>query len=339
MTITPKISPRVPGAATSSRRWHDKLLLVGLLILVIAGLAGLAAATGWDETVAALKSLSLAGLGLLLLLSLANYLCRGLRWHLFADRLGLKTGLSQNLVHFLGGFAMSVTPGRVGELVRMRWIGRETGWSFEKTAPLVLVDRAADLSAMGILLALSISLSTTGVAGAAPVAALALVAAVIATRPGLLRAVAGISHRLSGRRFPRIFGRVRRAATSLKAFSTPSVLLIAGALGTVGWLAEGYAFHLLLGWMGADVSFWTAVGIFVFATLAGGLTGAPGGLGGAEVAMVALLVFHGVAPEIAGAATLVIRVTTLWFAIGIGLIIFPFAEHRSKRAQENALET
>ena len=57
MTITPKNSPRVPGAATWSRRWRDKLLLVGLLILVIAGLAGLAAATGWDETVAALKSL------------------------------------------------------------------------------------------------------------------------------------------------------------------------------------------------------------------------------------------------------------------------------------------
>ncbi len=303
------------------------------------GLIGLAAATGWGETIAAITSLSLSGLALLLALSLLNYVLRGLRWHLFANRLGLNTSIFQNFLHFLGGFAMSVTPGRVGELVRMRWIGRETGWSFEKTAPLVLVDRAADLSAMAILLALSVSLSTTGIKGAAPVALLALLAAVVATRPSLLHHAAGILHQITGRRFPRLFGRIRRASNSLRAFSTPSALLAAGGLGTLGWMAEGYAFYLLLNWMGAEVGLWTSVGIFIFATLAGGLTGAPGGLGGAEVAMVALLILYGVPAEIAGPATLVIRVTTLWFAIAIGLAIFPLAEHRSKRTRDHALET
>lgn len=339
MSTSPKPFPRVPDAAASPRRLRDWMLLAGLLALVVIGLAGLAAATGWQETVDALASLSFGGLAILLVLSLVNYLFRGLRWHLYANRLGLSTGYAQNMLHFLGGFAMSVTPGRVGELVRMRWIGRETGWSFERTAPLVLVDRAADLSAMAILLALSLSLSTTGIAGAAPVAVLALAAAIIATRPALLRRVANLFHAISGRRFPRLFARVRRAATSLKSFSSPSVLIIAGLLGTVGWLAEGYAFYLLLDWLGADIGFWTAVGVFIFATLAGGLTGAPGGLGGAEIAMVALLILYGVPAEIAGPATLVIRVTTLWFAIAIGLIVFPFAEHRSKRAQAHALET
>ena len=28
---------------------------------------------------------------------------------------------------FVGGFAMTVTPARVGELVRMRWLARESG--------------------------------------------------------------------------------------------------------------------------------------------------------------------------------------------------------------------
>ena len=63
-------------------------------------------------------------------LSLINYGLRGLRWHVFASRLGLGTGVFQNLRHFVGGFAMSVTPGRIGELIRMRWIKRETGWAF-----------------------------------------------------------------------------------------------------------------------------------------------------------------------------------------------------------------
>lgn len=331
---TSPYSPRVPSAATPSRRWRDVALLFGLFLMVIAGLAGLAAATGWEETIEGLKRMTALQMSALLALSLVNYLFRGLRWHLFARRLGLHLGLGGNIRHFLGGFAMSVTPGRVGELVRMRWIRRETGWPFESTAPLVLVDRAADLAAMAILLAISVTQTMSGISGAAPVALLALIAAIVATRPVLLKAVGDTGFRVSGKRFPRIFARVRRAARSLNAFAGPTTMLLAGGLGMIGWLAEGYAFYLLLGWMGADIDLWTAVGIFIFATLAGGLTGAPGGLGGAEAAMVALLALRGVPLEIALPATLIIRVTTLWFAIGIGFAVFPFAERHSKKAED-----
>lgn len=338
MSITPNTSPRVPNAAaSSSRRWRDAALLGGLLLLVVSGLAGLAAATGWDETWGALTSLSLLEIMVLLALSLANYFTRSLRWHLFATRLGLANGLLQNTRHFLGGFAMSVTPGRVGELIRMRWLRRETGWSFERTAPLVLVDRAADLAAMAILLALALALSTSGMKGGLPVVVLALGAAIVVTRPNLLYKVAGLGHQITARKFPRLFARLRRASQSLRAFSGPSMILIAGGLGLVGWLAEGYGFHLLLVWLGADIGLWKAVGIFIFATIVGGLTGAPGGLGGAEATMVALLALDGVPLEIAVPATLVIRVTTLWFAVLIGLAVFPVAEHHSKKAQ-HALE-
>lgn len=328
-------SPRETSAAASSRRWRDLALPIGLVLLVLGGLVGLAAATGWDETTAALKRLTAGELGALLALSLANYLLRSLRWHLFARRLGLQTGISQNTRHFLGGFALSVTPGRVGELVRMRWIRRETGWSFARTAPLALVDRAADLSAMALLLAVSLTLSATGMIGGPPIVLLALIVAFVATRPTLLKNVGNIGHRISGRRAPRAFVLVRRAARSLEAFTGPRTLLLASILGSLGWFAEGYAFHLLLHWMGADIGIWISVGIFMLATLAGGLTGAPGGLGGAEAAMVTLLAIQGVPLEIAVPATLIIRVTTLWFAILIGMFVFPFAEKKSKKARDD----
>lgn len=325
--------PRVTDAAAGPRRWRDALLLGGLLLLVLVGLGTLAAATGWEATKSAVLKLTLPEVALLLGLSLVNYFARGFRWHLFARTLGLPISLAGNLIHFLGGFAMSVTPGRIGELVRMRWIGRETGWSFDKTAPLVLVDRAADLAAMAILLSIGVAVSANGVAGAYPVALLGLIGAFMATRPDILKACGDALHRMTGRRLPKFFARVRRAARSLSAFNNPMMLVVAGLLGLVGWFAEGLAFHLLLLWMGADIGLWTAITIFTFATLAGGLTGAPGGLGGAEAAMVALLVFQNVPLEVAAPATLIIRVTTLWFAIAIGIGVFPIAEKQSKKAK------
>jgi len=315
----------LPDLAPRPRRGRDMLLVGGLVALVQAGLAGLAAATGWEETRAQLARLTLAQVSLLLVLSLANYALRGLRWHLFARRLGLPTGLPRNFLHFTGGFAMAVTPGRVGELVRMRWLRRETGWPFARTAPLVLVDRASDLAAMAILIGLGVAASAGGMAGAVPVALMGLVLAFVATRPTLLDAAAGLGYRMTGR-FARLFARVRSAARSLGRFTHPGVIGAGLVLGILGWAAEGLAFHVLLLALGTDIGLAKAIAIFTFATLAGGLTGAPGGVGGAEAAMIALLSLEGVPPETSVPATAVIRITTLWFALGIGLVAFPLAE-------------
>lgn len=311
-----------------SRRLRDRLLLAGLLALVGLGLVGLAAKTGWEETLAQLGRVGFAQIAALLGLSLVNYVFRGLRWHLLARRLGLQTTLAQDLRHFLGGFAMSVTPGRVGELVRMRWLRRETGWPVERTAPLVLMDRASDLATMALILALGIGLGTGGILYAGPVVIVALVLAFVATRPRLLAGIVTIAYRATGL-LPRLMAQLRHAARSLARFSTPMVVAAALGLGAIGWMAEGYAFHLLLIWLGAGVNFWTAVVIFTFSTLAGGLTGAPGGVGGAEAAMIALLALQGVPLDVSVPATAVIRLTTLWFAIGIGLAVFPVAERAS----------
>ncbi|MDU8942943.1 lysylphosphatidylglycerol synthase transmembrane domain-containing protein [Ovoidimarina sediminis] len=323
----------LPPRERTDRR--DLWVLGGLFVLMIAGLAGLAAATGWAETLEEIGKLTAWQVVGLLALSLVNYLFRGMRWHLFAMRLGLPTGFIQDLRHFIGGFAMSATPGRVGELVRMRWIRRETGWSFERTAPLVLVDRASDLVAMALILALALALSAGEIAGAMPIVILALGTAWIATHPSLLAAFALRSYRMTGR-LPRIWARVRAASRSLAAFRGPWTIGFAAVLGTIGWMAEGYAFHLLLVWMGSDIGLWTAVAIFIFSALAGGLTGAPGGVGGAEAAMIALLTLEGVPLSVSVPATLIIRVTTLWFAILLGLLVFPLAERQSMRGAHGA---
>lgn len=334
MTMS-SLAPK-PLAPVPARRTRDALVLAGLFGLVLVGLIGLAAATGWEETMAQIARLTWAQVAALLALSLVNYLMRGLRWHMFSRRLGLGTTLIQSLRHFLGGFAMSVTPGRVGELVRMRWIRRETGWAFERTAPLMLVDRASDLAAMGVLLGAALALSTSGIAFGVPVTLLALAGAVVATRPALLSGLATWGHRATGR-FHRLFARIRRAARALSAFSAPALMGVAALFGLIGWFAEGYAFHLLLVWMGSDIGIAKAVAIFIFAGLAGGLTGAPGGVGGAEAAMIALLALEGVGLEASVPATAIIRITTLWFAIGIGFAVFPLAERQSLR-QKHAME-
>jgi len=60
----------------------------------------------------------------------------------------------------------------------------------------------------------------------------------------------------------------------------------------------------------------------------GALSFLPGGLGSTEATMVGLLATQGVALPVAVVATGVVRVTTLWFAICLGLIALPAALRR-----------
>ena len=335
MSSSNKIS-EISGGNGLARHWRQALWIIGLTGAILLGIIGLVIANGWQHDWLYALRIGWPQFGALLALSLINYALRGLRWHIFARRLGLQTGVLQDFRHYFGGLAMSVTPGKVGELVRMLWLRRETGWSLESTAPLALIDRAADLAAMAVLLGIAVALSATGVTGAVPVTLLALAAAYVSTRPNLLASIASAAYRIVGR-WPRFFARIRAAARSLGRFSSRSLMAFSTLLGALGWFAEGYAFYLLLNWMGADVSLATAVAIFMFSTIAGSITGAPGGLGGAEAAMVALLSIEGVPLDISLPATAVIRLTTLWFAIGIGLVVFPIAERHSIKVR-NALE-
>ncbi|MEM7441385.1 MAG: lysylphosphatidylglycerol synthase transmembrane domain-containing protein [Pseudomonadota bacterium] len=306
---------------------RSTLLVLGLFVL--CGALALMTASGediWHQ----ITRLTLTQILLLLALSLLNYGARALRWFLYARAIGVPLGLVQTVRHYLGGFALTMTPGRLGELIRVRWIGRETGAGVELTAPLVLVDRAADLAATALLLTASVVLMAGGIAGAVPVAALGLAAAVVATRPRLFRWTVTSLWKMTGR-WPRIFARARRASKTLRPFSNPTIAVPALLLGFIGWFAEGYAFYLLLDWMGAPVPLWTCIGIFVFAMMTGGATGLPGGIGGAEAAMLALLALQGVPLEVALPATAIIRITTLWFAVGLGFSTFPWAEAASKR--------
>jgi uncharacterized protein (TIRG00374 family) len=93
------------------------------------------------------------------------------------------------------------------------------------------------------------------------------------------------------------------------------------ALSVVAWSAEALAFDWILKWMGADIPLTFAVFVYALAMLAGAVSFMPGGLGGAEAVMVGLLVWKGMNSADAVAATVLIRLATLWFAVAIGAVM------------------
>lgn len=318
----------------SGGRWGRRAAIsLGATALVFVGgfaLASLLADGGWQE----LELTTRVSWGLvlgLLGLSTANYLARAIRWHLFSLRMGVRLPFLRHSLYFVSGFALTTTPGKAGEALRLWLLNRGHRYRYSQTLPILVGDRLSDASALFVL-------SLVGAASfsrflPATVLAGVLVAGVTVflMRPTALRWLVGRAYRVVGRR-PRLFAAVRSTLSQTRKLGSwrlySGTLVLAGA----GWLAEASAFYWLLDSLDAPVSYPEAIFIFSFSVLVGALAMLPGGLGGTEATMVALLTASGTGIEVSLAATGIIRITTLWFAVGLGILALPIAVRRSRPA-------
>lgn len=300
----------------------------GALLLLALALP----AVGIGEVGTHLAKLSWALLAGLLALSLVNYGLRSLRWHLLSRAAGLRVPPLRNGLYYVAGFAFAVTPGKVGEVVRLWLLRRHHGAPYERTAGVLLIDRVTDALPL-VALCLPGAAGFAGQAwGVAAVAAFALGVLALAAKPGALAALVKLAYALARRRRPRLFAAVLRSLRSLRRLTTPGVLAVAFGLGLAGWSAEVAATWLVLDGLGADVGLAAAAFVFGFGMLVGGLPIFPGGVGGAEGTMIACLLLLGVDVGTAVTATAVIRIATLGFALALGFAALPFAIRRRSAA-------
>jgi uncharacterized protein (TIRG00374 family) len=115
--------------------------------------------------------------------------------------------------------------------------------------------------------------------------------------------------------------RIERAHASMRSLLRPSLLVPATLLGATAWFAECLGFALVLHGLGIAEPVARATFVYAFSTLVGALLLLPGGLGGTEGTMVALLVSDGAQKPLAVAATFVTRLATLWFAVLVGALV------------------
>jgi uncharacterized protein (TIRG00374 family) len=260
-----------------------------------------------------------AGLGACVL-ALGNYAIRFGRWQYYLHVLGLKVGARDSAGVFLAGFALTVTPGKLGEAVKALLLRASHGISATRTAPIVIAERVTDLVAL-LLLAL-VGVFTFDVDRRFLVVGAGLVVAgllVISVDP-LARGAIAIAARLPLLR--RFAHRMDEFHAHTAVLLAPRPLLAASAIAVAAWFLECIAFWLVVrGFPGAAIDMRSATFIYAAMTVAGALSFLPGGLGVTEAGMLALLVRFaiGVDRGTAAAATFITRASTLWFAVAIGL--------------------
>lgn len=262
-------------------------------------------AIGWGET------------ALILGLSAFNYGLRCLRWRLFLAHLGHRLPARVALLNYLSGFALTTTPGKAGEAIRSMQLKERCAVPVADSLAAFFAERFSDVLALIVLAAFAVLALPGGAWFAAAAGLFVTFALWVAASDTRTRALAGVVARALPSRFAEPLARMLAQAGRL----TRGAPLLAGlVLALVAWAAEGYALYVIVEAMGTAIGTMAGVGVYSVSLLAGALFFLPGGLGSTEAIMVLLLVRSGMEAPAAGAATVVSRVTTLWFAVALGWI-------------------
>jgi uncharacterized protein (TIRG00374 family) len=233
--------------------------------------------------------------------------------------LGFPVSTKDALYLHISGQTMSVTPGRVGEVLKP-WLAREVaGMPMSRGIPLVFAERVADLIAVCLLAlgGLSALGGTTGV----------LVAGIVVVVAGTALAGSSWFHSLA-LRVVRRQQWARKHESSAQAIADTlgralnwRTLAWSVAVSVAAWGLEGIGFSLCLHALGFDaLGVLAEVSVYGVATIAGAFSFLPGGIGLTEASMAGILMAAGMGASAASAATLVTRVATLWWSVGVGWV-------------------
>ena len=198
---------------------------------------------------------------------------------------------------------MTITPAKLGEVLKCGLLRRAFAVPVRRSAPVVLAERVTDATGVVVL-------AVAGGAGTDRWPLLALALAGVAVVVGVVRSP------LLGR-----FAALGEAPAAARTLLAGRLLAGMTAVSAVSWFCECLAAYVCVRGLRLDLSLADTVVVFSLGSLAGALSFLPGGLGVAETSMTGLIrVLGDVSKAGAAAATVLIRLATLWFAVALGVL-------------------
>lgn len=265
-----------------------------------------------------------------------NYVIRGFKWDYYLGNLGISIGRAASFSVFFAGFVMAITPGKMGEVLKSLLLYERFGVAVTRTAPAVFAERLTDVVALVVISFGAAAFFAAGGAGGAfePSHAVSLAAAAGLTAAAIaaissdrfMNAALGAAEKVS---FLKKFAvHIEELFAAARTLFTARALAWASFLSIVAWGLECLSLYYIVTTLAPDrAAAGTAAACFfsyAFSTILGAFAMVPGGLFVTEGGMSFLLVkLAGLALAQAVAATFIVRLATLWFALAVGIVSLP----------------
>lgn len=257
-------------------------------------------------------------LPLLLILSLANYLTRFLKWQYYLNLINIRLKLQDSFSIFMSGLIMSVTPGKFGELLKAYLVKQVNGTQISKTVPIIFAERATDFLSLTFIAIIGAYYFDYGKSVILIILFILILLIIIISNKiiadKILVAVSKISY------LNRYIHKIKNAYDSSFVLLNIKSLILMTLLSIISWGFECLGFYFIINNFSQNINLVWSFFTYSFSTIVGAVSMLPGGIGVTEGSLTLMLINKGLSNNDALASTFIIRVVTLWFAVLVGII-------------------
>jgi len=296
--------------------------------LGIAGLIYLAFTiyADYKQVIFAFSKFSLWLIPVILSLSFLNYISRFFKWDYYLHLLKIKITKVDSFAIFMSGLIMSVTPGKMGELLKAYLVKQVVNEPVSKTAPIIFAERITDFVSLVMIGLIGAYVFDYGRIIVAAVGVFFLLVIFIVSQKSLAIKIINFFEKFSF--LKKHIEKIHTAYESSYILLQFKPIVLMSLLSLVSWFLECLGYYLVLTNFAVEVSILWSAFSYAFATIVGAISMLPGGLGVTEGSLTIMLIQKSVSKDIAVASTFIIRVATLWFAVLVGVIAVSLYQKR-----------
>ena len=271
---------------------------------------------------------------LVLMLAFANYVSRFFKWDYYLAILKVNIKKIDSFSIFMSGLIMSVTPGKMGELLKAYLVKQISGTPISRTAPIIFAERITDFIPLVIIALIGAYVYDYGRSIVFAVGLFFLIVIILISNKKIALAIINKFEKIKF--LKKHLLHIRTAYESSYLLLRPLPLFYMTMLSFVSWSFECLGYHIILTNFDVDLSYLWASFSYAFATIVGAISMLPGGLGLTEGSLTYMLIQKSYSKEVAVASTFIIRAVTLWFAVLVGIISVSLYQKRfGKITDEN----
>jgi len=255
----------------------------------------------------------------ILIVIFASWMALFVRWVWLLRMQGVKIPFKNNLLIYLAGYSLSVTPAKSGEFLKSVLLKKQYNVKQSFTVAIIVQERFFDIVGTLIVSILAIGLIKNDFLSFSPLIFLVCITIFLTSYKKISESFFERIYRI--RFFQRYTSSFENVNDVLKNIQRPKILIFSTTLTMVYRLLEAAGIYLILMAVGIGVSdYFVMAGTYSLSVILGTISFSPGGLGVTEGSFGGLLFLQNIELSKTFAIAIIVRLFTLWFAVLVGFI-------------------
>ena len=258
-------------------------------------------------------------LPIILLLAPLSWIIVFFRWHFLLKNSNIIIPKKENFKIYMAGFAMSVTPGKVGELIKSQFLKSKYGVSRKNTLPIIISEYFYHMVGVLVVSIIGVYYFEFSLYIIILTSALIITTLTIISSETFFKKFVNL---ISKRNFLKKYvSPISDSHIILKKSTRGKIFIISSGLSIAFWLTEVLiVYFVFLSFNILNFEFFKIAAIYTTSLILGMLSFLPMGVGVVEGSLAGFLNYEGIDISIALTLVILIRIFTRWYGVIVGLI-------------------